>query len=294
MNGDIGFMTIKPDQMQVVNPFLILIFIPLYEVLFYPLLKYVGIRRPLQKLASGGVLAGVAFVISAFIGNTNSNTLPSFNIKPISFTEIALRPTYAVIPGSGEAQLRIFNGMNCQYNIEQNIPNLPTFDINAFSTYQERYQKMDVDSANYNFVFTTTNAACPSTLSKTITMRSGEATSIFLRLNGDLLEAFDYIDSAEKSIDSLPIVRVLANTINHRTIALRDRDGNNQFEGNRTTTQREEIRVSNYDILVDGQKVAEEELRLGGVYTLVLQERTPGAFFVNLQTISDPNTLNML
>lgn len=59
MDGDIGFMTIKPDQMQVVNPFLILVFIPLYEMVFYPLLKYVGIRRPLQKLTIGGILAGL-------------------------------------------------------------------------------------------------------------------------------------------------------------------------------------------------------------------------------------------
>ena len=274
MNGDIGFMTIKPDQMQVVNPLLILIFIPLYEVLFYPLLKYVGIRRPLQKLAMGGVLAGVAFVVSAFI-------------------EISLRPTYAVMPSSNEAQLRIFNGMNCQYNIGQNIPDLPAFDIGALSSYQNRQQKMDVNSANYNFIFTSNNPACPNG-AKTVTLRSGEATTIFLRWNGNQLEAFDYEDSAEKSIDSLPVIRVLANTLTDRTIVLRDKDGNNQFQGNRSTTQRQDIRVSSYDIMVDGTKHGETELRLGGVYTLIIQERTAGAFFVNLQTISDPNTVHML
>ncbi|KAG5684399.1 hypothetical protein PVAND_013634 [Polypedilum vanderplanki] len=52
MDGDIGFYTIKPDQMQVVNPLLILIFIPLYEVAFYPLLNLIGIRRPLQKITT--------------------------------------------------------------------------------------------------------------------------------------------------------------------------------------------------------------------------------------------------
>lgn len=54
MNGDLGFYTILPDQMQVVNPFLILAFIPLYEVVFYPLLNLIGIRRPLQKITLGG------------------------------------------------------------------------------------------------------------------------------------------------------------------------------------------------------------------------------------------------
>jgi dipeptide/tripeptide permease len=53
MNGDIGIYVIKPDQMQVINPLLILIFIPLYEVAFYPLLNLIGIRRPLQKITAG-------------------------------------------------------------------------------------------------------------------------------------------------------------------------------------------------------------------------------------------------
>lgn len=53
MDGDVGFYTIKPDQMQVVNPLLILIFIPLYEVAFYPVLNLIGVRRPLQKLTGG-------------------------------------------------------------------------------------------------------------------------------------------------------------------------------------------------------------------------------------------------
>lgn len=67
MNGDIGFMTIKPDQIQVLNPFLILIFIPLYEVAFYPVLNLIGIRRPLQKLTLGGIFGGIAFILSAII-----------------------------------------------------------------------------------------------------------------------------------------------------------------------------------------------------------------------------------
>lgn len=62
-----GFYVIKPDQMQVINPLLILIFIPLYEVAIYPLLNIIGIRRPLQKICLGGLLAGISFIISAIV-----------------------------------------------------------------------------------------------------------------------------------------------------------------------------------------------------------------------------------
>jgi solute carrier family 15 (oligopeptide transporter), member 1 len=86
MDGNIGFYEIKPDQMQVVNPFLILAFIPLYEAVFYPLLSKIGIRRPLQKITLGGIMAGIAFVLSALV-------------------EIQLAKTYPVIPSAGKIKL---------------------------------------------------------------------------------------------------------------------------------------------------------------------------------------------
>lgn len=67
MNGDLGFYTIKPDQIQMINPLMILVFIPVFEIVFYPFLSMIGIRRPLQKLTFGGILAGVAFLISALV-----------------------------------------------------------------------------------------------------------------------------------------------------------------------------------------------------------------------------------
>lgn len=67
MNGNLGFYTIKPDQMQIFNPLMILVSIPLYEYALYPLLKLVKIRRPLQKMALGGILAGVAFILSMIV-----------------------------------------------------------------------------------------------------------------------------------------------------------------------------------------------------------------------------------
>lgn len=67
MNGNIGFIIIKPDQMQVFNPLLVLISIPLFEYAFYPLMKFVKIRRPLQKMAIGGILAGISFILSMLV-----------------------------------------------------------------------------------------------------------------------------------------------------------------------------------------------------------------------------------
>lgn len=71
MNGRIDFLnwTMKPDQMQVMNPLLVLFFIPIFETVVYPTIAKIGIRKPLQKIALGGFLAALAFVLSAFVQN---------------------------------------------------------------------------------------------------------------------------------------------------------------------------------------------------------------------------------
>lgn len=67
MNGDLGFYIIKADQFNVINPLFVIILIPLFEHVLYPLLSKVRIRTALQKATLGGVLGGFAFLISAII-----------------------------------------------------------------------------------------------------------------------------------------------------------------------------------------------------------------------------------
>ena len=69
MDGRLGDnFTLKPDQMQVVNPLLILGMIPLFETVVYPSFHKIGLlKRPLQKMVVGMVLAGAAFAISGFV-----------------------------------------------------------------------------------------------------------------------------------------------------------------------------------------------------------------------------------
>ena len=68
MNGDIGGgVVIKPDQFQIVNPLLILILVPIFEVAIYPLFKKCNLLTPLQRIASGLLLCGAAFAISGIL-----------------------------------------------------------------------------------------------------------------------------------------------------------------------------------------------------------------------------------
>lgn len=69
MNGKIDFLnwSIKPDQIHLINPLFVLVFIPLFNVVVYPILYKIGINTPLKKVALGGIFAASSFVCSAVV-----------------------------------------------------------------------------------------------------------------------------------------------------------------------------------------------------------------------------------
>ncbi|KAI4579161.1 hypothetical protein MJG53_001034 [Ovis ammon polii x Ovis aries] len=63
-----GFFVLQPDQMQVLNPFLVLIFIPLFDLVIYRLVSKCGINfTSLRKMAVGMILACLAFAVAAAV-----------------------------------------------------------------------------------------------------------------------------------------------------------------------------------------------------------------------------------
>ncbi|XP_074660946.1 solute carrier family 15 member 2-like isoform X2 [Tubulanus polymorphus] len=67
MDGDLGFMVLKPDQIQAINTILIIIFIPIFESCLYPLMTKCKMNRPLLKMVLGMALAALAFVMAGFV-----------------------------------------------------------------------------------------------------------------------------------------------------------------------------------------------------------------------------------
>lgn len=99
----VGEMHIKPDQLQFLNPLLIIIFIPLFKYIIYPLMKHCDIRRPLQKMGIGGVLIMCSFIVSGMIENAQF--------------EAKLGP---VLPGPEESSVILFNGYPCDFGYQIN------------------------------------------------------------------------------------------------------------------------------------------------------------------------------
>ena len=120
MNGDLGGWVLKPDQVSIVNPLLILIMVPIFDSFIYPLFKKCNLLTPLQRIACGLVLCGLSFVVSGFVEISLEvhtlflNILLCGNYNSLPFL---LQPTYAKIPGPGMMQLNFINTLPCPVNV---------------------------------------------------------------------------------------------------------------------------------------------------------------------------------
>ncbi|XP_077867198.1 solute carrier family 15 member 1-like [Saccoglossus kowalevskii] len=76
MDGSVGNITIKPDQMQVLNPLFMILLIPIFDNCVYPLLRKCGIRCTyLQRMTWGLFFASAAYVIAGILQVQVSKTV---------------------------------------------------------------------------------------------------------------------------------------------------------------------------------------------------------------------------
>ncbi|XP_078258363.1 solute carrier family 15 member 1-like [Rhinoraja longicauda] len=81
MNGNFGGLDIQPDQMQTVNPILILILVPLVDTVVYPLIARCKLNfTPLRRMTVGMFLAAMAFIAAALVQIQIDQTLPEFPV----------------------------------------------------------------------------------------------------------------------------------------------------------------------------------------------------------------------
>uniref|UniRef100_A0A0N4ZUJ0 Oligopeptide transporter 1 n=1 Tax=Parastrongyloides trichosuri TaxID=131310 RepID=A0A0N4ZUJ0_PARTI len=82
MDGRVGSLTILPDQISVLNPIMILVLVPIFEIFIYPIARKFVKVTPLRKMACGGLLAGISFIVAGLVQievNKTMEPLPSPN-----------------------------------------------------------------------------------------------------------------------------------------------------------------------------------------------------------------------
>ncbi|KAI4831451.1 hypothetical protein KUCAC02_000992 [Chaenocephalus aceratus] len=116
MDGNFGFLTIQPDQMQTVNPILILIMVPIMDSAIYPLIAKCNLNfSPLKRMTVGMLFAALAFVAAALVQLQIDQTMPIF-------------------PSSTESQVKYINMMSTPLDIKAGNNN---FTLKPFTANED-------------------------------------------------------------------------------------------------------------------------------------------------------------
>uniref|UniRef100_A0A0P4ZTU7 Oligopeptide transporter 1 n=2 Tax=Daphnia magna TaxID=35525 RepID=A0A0P4ZTU7_9CRUS len=308
MNGDLGGFVLKPDQMQIINPLLILLMVPLFEAVIYPCFKKSGLLTPLRRIGCGLVFCGLSFVISGFL-------------------EIALEPTYATIPADGRMQLNFINTLPCQVNVTYRVTD-KNGDLSIKANKYEFVQDLEADQDIFASAFLE-NADCGGYLqfnggfstgevklgkgggtkgySILITERENELT--ITRLNNE--EQLDKSDTGDPSVAFF----VDDNTFQEYAglnITMRQETKKKTYEYiydlNDTAattpeveyivqTEYQKTEIGTYELFYNETPVGKlENLIQGGVYRVVIQKalNESDSYHVMTVEVTPPNSVNIL
>ncbi|XP_025232730.1 solute carrier family 15 member 2 isoform X2 [Theropithecus gelada] len=137
MNGNLGFFVLQPDQMQVLNPLLVLIFIPLFDFVIYRLVSRCGINfSSLRKMAVGMILACLAFAVAAAV-------------------EIKINEMTPAQPGPQEVFLQVLNLADDEVKVTVVGNENDSLLIESIKSFQKtpQYSKLHLKTKSQNFHF---------------------------------------------------------------------------------------------------------------------------------------------
>lgn len=260
MNGTVaGDLTIKPDQMQVVNPVIVVFCIPLFNFVIYPMLEKVRINTPLRKMALGMLLCGAAFAMSGIL-------------------ELELEKTYPVLPREHESQVRIFNGQSCDFHIETTLPGHPHIHLRRDAMWADLHVPVPdgANGAKYRYNLTSVGTNCDQVgKSGEFEIAGGIAASYVLTSEAEFLR-FD--EGPHRSKSTIPLVRVImASVRDEKTfVVLQKPDGSDEHTLEADYHKLHEVDSGRYVAWIDSVKIHDGPIALnqGGNYELVVNRHS--------------------
>ncbi|KAF8786289.1 Solute carrier family 15 member 2 like protein [Argiope bruennichi] len=183
MDNKVFVFYIKPDHMQLVNPLLILILIPIFQNIIYPLLHKLKLcRKPLQRMTVGGLLAAVAFILAGFL-------------------QLRIEAELPIPPPKGRSELMIINNSPC--NLE--ISGISNVSLHKFANVAI---KSNVMGQEVTWKFAPSGCSATTIVNKTSSAASEYESMMVSLLNNDLQIDLSN-DSRIKSKTGEPRMRLL-------------------------------------------------------------------------------------
>ncbi|XP_031358665.1 solute carrier family 15 member 1-like [Photinus pyralis] len=295
MDGSALGSQILPDQMQVINPAIVLVLIPIFDRLLYPLLNRIHVLEcPLHRMAVGGIIAGAAFLSAGIL-------------------ELVLETTYPDIPAKNRASFNFINTLPCDILINSpvngmqalcasmlyHLKNLPARNNTTYNIMVEAPTScgnLELENEKFNFELVAAALQIDTIL---VTVNSHNEVVAYVT------EPIDF----KRSLNGKPKIRIVyignAEVFHNITISLANAEGLNDVYFVDYKPQKH-MAVSAYLELPPGEytylvKCRENEnlygnvtrLELGGIYTLVIRQHLDKIDFAKVYTMSPPNSIPM-
>ncbi|NXJ69826.1 S15A1 protein, partial [Rostratula benghalensis] len=271
MDGNFGAIQIQPDQMQTVNPILIIIMVPVVDAVIYPLIKKCKINfTPLRKITVGMFLASLAFVAAALLQVQIDKTLPVF-------------------PAAGQSQVKIINlgtdNATIKFEPQSGQVNVMPKGWTDYMTFEaSQLKSLSIACGN---ISTTEN----------IILSAGKRHTVGVKnhMNGIVAKLL-YDNVTSKPEEGNNLIRILNNLPDPVNVTM----GGTSF-GNLAS-----LSVSNYELFPGGRKdeikvirnsmncsIISKSLGFGSAYTIVINECSGDAHNVTYSEDIPPNTVHM-
>lgn len=203
------------------------------------------------------ILAGLAFLISGFL-------------------ELKLEAGYPIVPGQSQSQIRIFNGLNCPYNFQTNLPDDKSFELGPMELFERKI--IPLTGTNNTFTLNATAIGTCGNFEGHFELKNAEATSYFLTKRLGKTEMIGYEESPDKPRKGFSVMRILLTSNDTREVSLKhlDKDISRTFYTN--STEMKSLLVGQYAVFVDNILVSSLNIQPGAAYTMVLREQADGSY----------------
>lgn len=180
---------IKPDQMQMMNALLILLFVPIFDLIVYPLVGLCRINlTPLRKIAAGMVFAALAF---------GAATLVELNVVK---TVVDPAP-------SGSCLLQAFN--LAEGNVTVKIPDSNLFpEPIQYLQDPPQYETLPLGTSSEELKIQVTYSGATSVCNQTFEEQKAYSLILYSEATGIQCKLVE--DSIEKSQNGNPLLRFLS------------------------------------------------------------------------------------
>nr|XP_033802595.1 solute carrier family 15 member 2 isoform X2 [Geotrypetes seraphini] len=275
MNADFGGFSIKADQMQTLNPFLILLFIPVFDLGIYPLVKLCKFNfKPIRRMTVGMILAALAFAMAAIL-------------------EVKLDESNMSEPVAKESLLQVLN--LASEPVEVQIKDSRSFSQASLKHQDPDYLKLPVKTENENFNFNMKYQGIYSSCSHALSDR--QAYSLIFYQN-DTEPACKLVkDSTQKPLKGLAALRFINAGSEAADITLGNADfgsiaGNYGVSAYHTLERgyynHGKCRIGNNEFSLDLGL-----LDFGGSYTVILKQDSRGKIIIQKSEDIPANSIHI-